>query len=68
MATMVDRVDSPDFPSALDVFKKGISHHVEEEEKDLFPQLRQKAGDQVAGLGDAHEVEEDVKQELGNEV
>ena len=33
----------------------------------LFPQLRQKAGDEIAALGDAHEVEDDVKEELGDE-
>ena len=68
MATMVERVDSGDFASAVAQFKKGISHHVEEEEDELFPQLRQNAGDQIAALGDAEEVEEDVKEELGSEV
>lgn len=68
MATMVELVDSGDFAAAVAQFKKGISHHVEEEEGELFPQLRRQAGDQIAALGDPHEVEEDVKEELGSDV
>lgn len=68
MATMVDLVESGDFQSAVAQFKKGISHHVKEEESELFPQLRQKAGDEIAALGDAEEVEDEVKEELGSEV
>jgi iron-sulfur cluster repair protein YtfE (RIC family) len=68
MAAMVANVDSSEFASALAKFKNGISHHVEEEEGDLFPKLREKAGDEIKALGDAHDVEEEVKEELGSEV
>ena len=68
MATMVELIASGDFVSAVAQFKKGISHHVEEEEHELFPQLRQQAPDAIAALGDHEEVEEEVKEELGNEV
>jgi hemerythrin-like domain-containing protein len=68
MATMVELIDSSDFASAVAQFKKGISHHVEEEERELFPQLRQEAPDAIAELGDHEEVEDEVKEELGAEV
>ena len=68
MASMVDLVDSNDFLSALAQFKAGISHHVEEEEGEIFPQLRRDAGDQIAALGDADNVEDDVKEELGRDL
>ncbi len=32
--------DEPGFGAALDALKAGISHHVEEEEDDVFPKLR----------------------------
>jgi hemerythrin-like domain-containing protein len=68
MAKMIAQVDSDGFADALAKFKEGISHHVSEEEGELFPQLRQKAGTEIAELGDAHEVEDEVEEELGDEV
>ena len=68
MATMVELIDSGDFVSAVAQFKKGISHHVEEEERELFPQLRQKAPDAIAELGDPEDVEDEVKEDLGAEL
>jgi hypothetical protein len=38
--------DEPGFGAALDALKAGISHHVEEEENEVFPKLRSK-GKQV---------------------
>jgi hypothetical protein len=32
--------DEPGFGAALDATKAGIAHHVEEEEKEVFPELR----------------------------
>ncbi|HUP76217.1 MAG TPA: hemerythrin domain-containing protein [Acidimicrobiales bacterium] len=68
MAKMIEKVDSAGFADALAKFKEGIDHHVEEEEGELFPQLRQKAGDEIAALGDAHDVEDEVEEELGADV
>jgi iron-sulfur cluster repair protein YtfE (RIC family) len=39
--------DEPGFGAALDMVKAGIGHHVEDEEDDLFPQLRERAGDRL---------------------
>lgn len=68
MEAMVETVDSGDFASALATFKQGISHHVQEEEGELFPQLREKAAADIAALGEAEEVEDEVKEELGDDV
>jgi iron-sulfur cluster repair protein YtfE (RIC family) len=42
--------DKPGFAAALDMVKAGISHHVEDEEQDMFPELREKASERIAGL------------------
>jgi hemerythrin superfamily protein len=36
--------DQPGFGAALDAVKAGITHHVEEEENDVFPKLRKDGG------------------------
>ena len=41
--------DEPGFGAALDATKAGIAHHVEEEENEVFPQLR-KDGDVLARM------------------
>jgi hemerythrin-like domain-containing protein len=66
MAAMVEQVDSNSFAAALAKFKEGISHHVQEEEREIFPQLRQKAPQEIAALGDPEDVEADVKEELSD--
>lgn len=48
--------DDPGWAAALDMVKAGIEHHVEDEEGEMFPQLREKAGDRLAGL-DAEQLE-----------
>ena len=40
--------DEPGFGAAVDMLKAGIGHHVEEEERDMFPKLRQDATDRIA--------------------
>jgi len=42
--------DKPGFAAALDMVKAGITHHVEDEEGEMFPELREKAADRIAGL------------------
>jgi len=64
LAQLVDSADGSDFASALAKFKTGISHHVQEEETEIFPQLRQKAPDEIAALGDPHQLEDDVEEDL----
>jgi iron-sulfur cluster repair protein YtfE (RIC family) len=44
------KASEPGFGAAVDMLKGGITHHVDEEENELFPQLRQKAGDRLALL------------------
>ena len=41
---------APGFGAAVDMLAAGIKHHVEEEEQEVFPELRQKAGDERAAL------------------
>lgn len=66
VASMVEQIEADSFGAALAKFKKGISHHVQEEEQAIFPELRQKASDEIAALGDPHDVEADVKEELSD--
>ena len=42
--------DDPGFGAALDMVKAGIEHHVEDEEGEVFPGLREKAGDELRSL------------------
>lgn len=53
LATLAEEADGPAFNAALDMVKAGIKHHVDEEEQEVFPQLRQKAADQLAKLDPA---------------
>ena len=66
VASMVEQIEADSFAAAVAKFKKGISHHVQEEEQEIFPELRQKASDEIAALGDPHDVEADVKEELSD--
>jgi hemerythrin superfamily protein len=43
-------VDAPGFGAAVDMMRAGIDHHVSDEEEELFPQLREKAGRKVDDL------------------
>lgn len=42
--------DEPGFGAALEACEAGISHHVEEEERDMFPQLRKDGPDVLAAM------------------
>lgn len=50
LATLREMADEPGFGAALEAVKGGISHHVEEEETDMFPELRKVAGDAIAAM------------------
>lgn len=40
----------PGFGAALAMLRAGLDHHVQEEEQEMFPELRSKAADRVAAL------------------
>ena len=42
--------DQPGFGAALEAVKAGIEHHVEEEEGEVFPQLRKEGEQQLASM------------------
>lgn len=47
-------VDEPGYGAAVAMLTAGIRHHVKEEEKEVFPELKQKLDrDELAELGDA---------------
>jgi len=58
---MEDLVDEPGFGAAVESLKAGLAHHVDEEENDIFPKLREAAQDEVLALGSPDELEEKVK-------
>ena len=67
LAVMVDTTESDEFLAAVASFKAGLSRHVEREERDLFPWLQQNAADEIAALGDAAHVEDEVQEALTDE-
>jgi hemerythrin superfamily protein len=40
LATLMSMVDKPGFGAAVEMLKGGILHHVEEEETEIFPELK----------------------------
>lgn len=53
LATMVGLVDRPGFGAAVEMLKAGILHHVEEEETELLPELKEAMSrEEWAALGD----------------
>jgi iron-sulfur cluster repair protein YtfE (RIC family) len=59
LAKLTELRHEPGFGAALDMVKAGIAHHVEEEEHEIFPELRKKAAAQLAAL-DPEELEQEV--------
>ncbi len=54
LATLMSMVDKPGFGASVEMLKGGIAHHVEEEENELLPELKEKlARDEWLALGDA---------------
>jgi hemerythrin-like domain-containing protein len=53
IAKMNELVDQPGFGAAVAIVTAGIKHHVKEEEKEIFPTLKQNLErDELARLGD----------------
>ena len=50
----------PGFGAAVDMLRAGVGHHVEDEEKEIFPALRKQAADRLSEL-DPEELERKVK-------
>ncbi len=52
LATVQQMVDEPGFGAAVEMLAGGISHHVEDEEGEAFPSLRDRCGaDRLSSLG-----------------
>jgi iron-sulfur cluster repair protein YtfE (RIC family) len=64
LVKLTDVAQPSAFTAALANFKRHIANHVREEEHGMFPQLRARAGNEIAALGDAHKVEREVQDEL----
>lgn len=60
LAEAAKRLEEGAFEAAIDILEAGIGHHVEEEETDQFPRLREKAGTQLAEM-DPEELEAAVE-------
>jgi iron-sulfur cluster repair protein YtfE (RIC family) len=60
LAAVKERLEEGAFEAAVDILEKGISHHVSEEEESLFPELRSKAGAQLADM-DPKDLEKQVE-------
>ncbi len=62
-----DEVNGDGFIAAIETLTAAIGRHVQEEESEIFPQLRAKAADDVAALGDPDQLEAEVAEELDAE-
>ncbi|MCU1372195.1 MAG: hypothetical protein JWO77_3389 [Ilumatobacteraceae bacterium] len=60
LASVKERLEEGAFEAAVDILEKGIAHHVEEEEDELFPELREKAAGQLAEM-DPEDLESKVE-------
>jgi hemerythrin-like domain-containing protein len=54
LASLSELKDEPGFGAAVAMLNAGIAHHVDEEESEVFPQLRKHAAEQLDEL-DPHE-------------
>lgn len=54
LAKMMSMLDAPGFGAVVEMLKAGISHHVEEEETQILPELKEAISrDEWVALGDA---------------
>ena len=52
--------DEPGFGAAVEMLKGGITHHIHDEESELFPELRARAADQLASM-DPEQLEQEAR-------
>jgi len=52
----------PGFVAATEMLQAGVAHHVKEEEEEVFPELRQKAPDEIAAM-EPEQLEAQVRDE-----
>lgn len=57
IAKLKELLDEPGFGAAVEMLQAGIAHHVQEEEDEVFPELREKAPDRIAAM-DPEQLEE----------
>jgi iron-sulfur cluster repair protein YtfE (RIC family) len=50
-------IDQPGFGGALEALAGGLHHHVDEEENQIFPALRDRAAAKIEALGDPDKLE-----------
>jgi hemerythrin-like domain-containing protein len=50
LAILRDLASAPGFGAAVEMLRAGVSHHVGEEESEVFPRLREKAADELASF------------------
>jgi iron-sulfur cluster repair protein YtfE (RIC family) len=55
-------VDQPGFGGAVEALAGGLHHHVDEEENQIFPALRDKAAAEIDALGDPDALEAAVEE------
>lgn len=49
LRTLEDMIDEDGFGASVEMLKAGMQHHVEEEEGEMFPAVRQRFGDERLG-------------------
>jgi iron-sulfur cluster repair protein YtfE (RIC family) len=55
-------VDEPGFGGAVEALSGGLHHHVDEEESQIFPALRDKSAAKLEALGDPEKLEQAVEE------
>jgi hemerythrin-like domain-containing protein len=55
-------VDQPGFGGSVEALAGGLHHHVDEEENEIFPALRDKASAKIAALGEPDQLEAAVEE------
>ena len=62
LAELRNLIDQPGFGGAVETLAGGLHHHVDEEEKEIFPALRDKSAAKIAALGDPDQLEAAVEE------